>query len=377
MPAGRRLILFLLLVALAAAIYAVTRSRRDLVDFEVYRTAAQRAVAAEPLYRPEDGHWQFKYLPVFALIVAPAGRGNPEVVKAMWFALDCGLVALLFARSIDLLPNRQRTEGGLIALAAFVTAKLWITELVEGQTNLWLAALVLGAVGVANHRRRTLAGVLVGLAVFVKPYALIFVPWLFVASGFAGVIACALTVAAGLAAPALVYGWHGDLAQHLAWWHGVTATTAPNLLFPENMSVASMWAKWIGAGTAASVLAVATGLALFGLVMTMFRRRATVSDPSLLEVAALLLLVPLLSPQGWDYVALLGIPATVAVLDRWRAVGVEWRVLAGVSIAVTGFTIYDLLGRERYLRAMSWSVLTLAAMALVVCVVHLRWRRIA
>lgn len=111
--------------------------------------------------------------------------------------------------------------------------------------------------------------------------------------------------------------------------------------------------------------------------MTMFRRRATVSDPSLLEVSALLLLVPLLSPQGWDYVALLGIPATIAVIDRWRPVGPAWRVLAGAAIVITGFTIYDLLGRRTYLRAMSLSVLTLAAMALVVCVVHLRWRRLA
>jgi hypothetical protein len=376
-PAGRRVLVFLALVALAAAIYVVTRSRRDLVDFEVYRTAAQRVVTAQPLYRPEDGHWQFKYLPVFALVVSPFGRGNPEIVKAVWFAFSCGLVALLFTRSVDLLPDRRRTEAGLIALAALVTAKLWIKELVEGQTNLWLAALVLGAVAAANRRRPVLAGLLVGAAVFVKPYALIFVPWLLVACGVTSVAACLATVAVGLAAPAFVYGWSGNIALHVAWWQGVTSTTGPNLLFPENMSVASMWAKWIGAGAAASTLAIATGGTLLALALTMFRRRSTVSGPSLLEVAALLILVPLLSPQGWDYVALLGIPATIAVLDRWRDVGVVWRILAGTAIVVTGFTIYDLLGRATYLRAMSCSVLTLAAMTLLVCVVHLRWRRLA
>jgi hypothetical protein len=213
--------------------------------------------------------------------------------------------------------------------------------------------------------------------VFVKPYALIFVPWLIVACGVTSVAACGATVVAGLIVPALVYGWRGNVAQHLAWWQGVTATTGPNLLFPENMSVASMWAKWMGAGPSASALAVLTCVALFGLVMTMFRPRATVSAPSLLEVAALLLLVPLLSPQGWDYVALLGIPATIVVLDRWRDVTLGWRALAASAIVVTGFTIYDLLGRSRYLRAMSFSVLTIAAMALVVCVAHLRWRRLA
>jgi hypothetical protein len=203
------------------------------------------------------------------------------------------------------------------------------------------------------------------------------VPWLAVAAGMPALAACAVTVALGLALPAVVYGWRGDVALHLAWWHGVTATTAPNLLFPENMSLASMWAKWIGAGATASVLAILTGLVLLAFVLTMFRRREAVSGPSYLEVAAFLALVPLLSPQGWDYVALLGIPATIAVIDRWRAVGVSWRMLGAAAIVVTGFTIYDLLGRGTYLRAMSLSVLTVAMMALVACVVHLRWRRLA
>ena len=42
-----------------------------MVDFEVYRTAAARALDAEPLYRADDGHYQFKYLPAFALAMAP------------------------------------------------------------------------------------------------------------------------------------------------------------------------------------------------------------------------------------------------------------------------------------------------------------------
>ena len=42
-------------------------------DYEVYRRAAERALVAAPLYRPEDGHYQFKYLPAFAVVMLPLG----------------------------------------------------------------------------------------------------------------------------------------------------------------------------------------------------------------------------------------------------------------------------------------------------------------
>ena len=58
-------------IALAAAVLYNASVRREMADFEVYWTAAERARAAEPLYRAQDGHYQFKYLPAFALGLTP------------------------------------------------------------------------------------------------------------------------------------------------------------------------------------------------------------------------------------------------------------------------------------------------------------------
>src|SRR5579871_6749434 len=86
-------------IAIAFVLYAAIRARRDLVDFEVYRTAAIRAEASEPLYRPDDGHYQFKYLPAFAVLMAPIAWGNAEATKAIWFGLDGALLLAFFQLS--------------------------------------------------------------------------------------------------------------------------------------------------------------------------------------------------------------------------------------------------------------------------------------
>ena len=57
-----------------------------MVDFAVYRTAGARAIEAAPLFRPDDGHYQFKYFPAFALAMTPLAVVPEEAAKAVWLA---------------------------------------------------------------------------------------------------------------------------------------------------------------------------------------------------------------------------------------------------------------------------------------------------
>ena len=85
---------------------------------------------------------------------------------------------------------------------------------------------------------------------------------------------------------------------------GSSKQQSPNLLFPENISFAAMWAKWIGVGSAATVLTATTTAVSLGVGILLWVRRHTVNGPGFLKVGYLLLLIPLISPQGWDYVLL-------------------------------------------------------------------------
>ena len=72
MSARLRLFVLLALTLLAGVVYTV-RIRHEMADFVTWRRAAVRSIHAEPLYRPEDGHYLFKYFPAFALMMAPFG----------------------------------------------------------------------------------------------------------------------------------------------------------------------------------------------------------------------------------------------------------------------------------------------------------------
>ena len=134
----------LIVVSLAAVLFTV-RIRREMVDFDVYRTAAIRATSAEPLYRTSDGHYQFKYLPAFAIVMMPFGRLDAEAAKVVWFALSVGLLTAMVRWSVRALPERRRTERLLLWMAVLLMAKFYAHELALGQTNIVLGVLLVGA----------------------------------------------------------------------------------------------------------------------------------------------------------------------------------------------------------------------------------------
>jgi hypothetical protein len=369
----RPLVWPLLILAVTATLYG-TKIRQEMVDFEVYRTAGRRALAAEPLYRPSDEHFQFKYLPAFALAMAPFALIDAEAAKAIWFALSAGLLTAYLRWSVRGLPERRRSERVLLWLTAALMLKFYAHELTLGQTNILLGSLMVGALLATQVDEPRVAGILIGLAAFVKPYALLLLPWLAFSAGAPAALACFIVLVAGLVLPAFVYGWTGNVELLVAWFLTITGSTAGNLLGADNVSLAAMWAKWLGAGTAATALATITTGGLLGLVATVWVRRQNVDNPDYLECALLMLLVPLLSPQGWDYVLLLGTPAVVCLLDRWSEVSQRWQVAIALSLGLMGLTIFDLMGRALYAQFMALSIVSVAAMGTALALTHLRWR---
>ena len=99
--------------------------------------------------------------------------------------------------------------------------------------------------------------------------------------------------------------------------------------------------------------------------------------PEYLECALLMLLIPLVSPQGWDYVLLLATPAVVCLMDRWREFPRLWQWGLGIALALMGLSSFDLMGRALYGRFMSLSVISVCALIVAMGLIHARRLRLA
>jgi hypothetical protein len=173
-------------------------------------------------------------------------------------------------------------------------------------------------------------------------------------------------------APAVVYGWQGNLALLAEWYRTVTQTTSPNLLTSENISFAAVWARWLGIGPTAAALAAATVAISLAAAVIIWARRDRVARPGFLELGYLLLLIPMISPQGWDYVMIAATPAIVVLVDRFRERSTTWQIITAAGFLLTSFMIYDLLGRWLYLTLLGLSGITIGGVLLAASLVRLR-----
>ena len=365
----------LALVSLVAVF--TTRVSRKMPDFEVYWTAGARAAAAEPLYRASDGHYQFKYLPAFALLAVPLAAMPLAAAKGVWFAASAVAMVVLLGLSLRALPNLRRSPILLIVLTFLAMAKFYAHELVLGQVNLLFGVLAALAIVWMRKGREAGAGLALALAVVVKPYAIVFAPWLATRRRRGALLAMTAGLIVLLALPALRYGWSGNLQLLGDWWRTVTSTTAPNLLNQDNVSLSAMYAKWLGPGSSATLLAAVTGGALLLLAAIVTAGRGQLKAPDTLEACLLLMLIPLLSPQGWDYVLLIATPAVMLLIDDLPSLPRELRYLTVASIAVIALSVYDLMGRDAYAAFMRLSLVTVLALVQYAALVTLRFRRAA
>jgi len=363
---------------LAAALGAfVLRVSRDMHDSEVPWTAARRAAAAEPLYRAEDEHYQFKYLPAFAVLAIPLGVMPLAVAKGVWFVGSVTLLVGLMTLSVRLLPEQRKPTTLLVVSTIVVLAKFYARELDMGQVNLPFAMAVTGALLAMKTKRDLLAATLIVLSIAIKPYGALLLPVVVARRQRVGIVAAAIGCLLLLLLPVPLYGWSGTVDLHESWWETVTETTAPNLLNPDNVSLASLYAKWLGMTFLSTILAAASALVLLAGVMMVFLRRRSIPFPEGLEGSLLLLLIPLLSPQGWDYVLLIATPAIVYLANYLDTLPGPLRVITVIAGLTIGLSLFDIMGRAAYAAFMGAGIISVCALVLVAALTTLRLKAVA
>jgi alpha-1,2-mannosyltransferase len=348
--------------------------QQKMRDFEVYWTAGARAAAAEPLYRDTDGHYRFKYLPAFAIAVSPLARLPLTTAKGVWFALSVLSLIGFVMLSVWSVPRRALSARWLAALTVVAMAKFYGHELVLGQANLVFGLICAAALGALRSGRAGVAGFAFGAASIIKPYAIVFLPYLLLTRKWRAACGTCVALACVMVLPIPYYGIGGSLRLISQWWSTASETSVPLLTNADSSSVFAMYAKWLGWGTAAFAASLVTVAALGCAFLLVLAKRRGVPAPEVLEVGLLLTFIPLCTPQGWDYVLLLSTPLIAILIARLPALPRLERSVLIATLAVVAFSVYDLIGRVAYRAFMALSIITVCYLVLAMISVRLRLR---
>jgi hypothetical protein len=353
--------------------------RKDMSDFGVCYQAGGRILAGETLYRASDGHLQFKYAPLSALLYAPLTFLPRRTADAVWFAAILGLLLTCFALAYRALAPPRRSAALLLGLSVLVLAKFIGREFILGQVNLLILGLILAALLAFQKGRDGRAGLLWALSLFFKPYALVFLPYFIMKKRFRLAAAGSVATAAGLALPALCYGWSGNGRILGEWVRTLTQSTAGLLEVGDNASLYAFLAKHGGPGALSTglFLGLAALLALSVLWLMNKTRRGIAPRSETLDFAYLLVLVPLLSPLGWYYNYLYGLPAVVLMLNEFPRLSRSWRVVAAVNLILIGGTLREVLGKTVFHFYTRHSLVAINFLIVLAVLAYLRGRDIA
>lgn len=302
-------------------------------DFGKFYYSAQSFLNGQDMYGPspatlipvtESLEMEFWNLnpPHFHLPVLPLALLEPRLALAIWLGL--GLLALagstaLIVRQVGWRITPSRLTWGLLALLVFPgTAAMCGT----GQIS-WLLLLLVTIMWIDARRGRwSRVGIWLGLAMSVKPFFLIFVPYLLLRRRIGAVVASLVVAALCFALGLLVFG----LDAHLSWLEVLDESSWEWAAM--NGSIMGLVTRAFGSSPYYSPLVEAPGLVKpLWLVMAGLVGVVTVVGATLGRgqrgldrgFALLLIASQLISPLGWIYYLWLPLgPVAAVVVRAWR-----------------------------------------------------------
>jgi Glycosyltransferase family 87 len=376
MAVNKPKILIALTVAVLLCLGYIYRDKVDMNDFEVNYKAGQRIRDGETLYRSTDGHWQFKYLPFSAFLYVPLTLLPLAQAKAVWFGAVLMAALMIFFISSQLIDIKGNSIFSPALFAGLILARYFFREFQLGQINALITWLLLLAIWLLAGRAKAPAGAaggaLVGLATALKPYAAVFFPYFAIRKKWPALLSGLGVLGLAVFAPALFYGWKGNLVVLGEWKSSLAASTPSLLAAQDNISLLAFLMKRTHDRSLSLAIYGVVLAALAGLMLVLVHRGKSVSRPTVLDGFLLLALIPLISPLGWDYTFLSAAPALMLICrhcDKYRPL---WKGVLIVDSLVICLSLYDLMGRERYAAFMASGVITPVFLVFVGYLVYLR-----
>jgi alpha-1,2-mannosyltransferase len=340
-------------------------------DFGKFYYSAQAFLGGRDMYAPSpatalklDRAPELQFLnmnpPHFHLLVLPLAVLTPSAAVSLWLGINlCALTVsiLLIAHELEFAWTVRRTLAVTAATLAFAGTQAFFAT---GQLSPLLLLATTVAWRFARHGRWDTAAVWLGICASVKPFLLIFMPYLLLTGRVRAFVR--MLSAGGLCflVGVLVFGW----GAHVSWLHALTRSS-DWAWTPMNGSLLGLFTRAFTATPYFVPLASMPLVAHFWWIAAVIvgiaslYRHEHIADPdngfAILMTAALLI-----SPLGWVYYAWLPVGPALATYQRSEKASAHHvlkRTLAGAAGACL---IWPLVGLY-YLQPSALSTITIGS----------------
>ncbi len=344
-----RKILLILLVFLFFLLIYQFFVKKDMTDFGVCYKAGKRIVNGEMLYQVSDGHLQFKYFPASAVIFSVLTLFPFEMAKMLWYFLELTLLFLCLTIAYDLLPEKHKKKGSMVALTFLVLLKFVGREMELGQINILMAFLLIMMVKALVESKEWQAGLLWGFSLIFKPYALVFLPYFILKKKIKAVASGIGILAMGLVLTVFFYGFRQSFFVLKEWQRTLSLSTPSLLDHYDNSSVFAFFLKNLPAdkNELAWILSLCTAilLGIFLLWIMYSGKKLRVTQPEVLESSFLFIMIPFFSPLSWYYNYLYAIPAVVFLMNWMDKFPPAMKYILIANFICIGASLREVLGK--------------------------------
>ena len=348
----KRAILILVAVLVLAAVYQF-RVRKDMSDFGMYYRAGQRISSGETLYRESDGHLKYFYSPTSALFFAAFSRVPYERAKLFWYILQFLALAGVFFLSLRILPSRGKNAAPLCLWTFLILLKFLGREVELGQVNFFILYALTLMLYLLLEKKEVAPGLLWAPSMFFKPYALVFLPYFLIKKKYTAAVVGLSVFLAGLISPALFYGFRGNLIVLKEWMSSLLYSTPQHFSVYDNASLYGFLSKAFPADWSKGVVPVLIlvflllALALLWMIRS-GRASREVQRPEVLESSFLFIMIPLLSPLGWNYIYLYSVLAVMLIVSAFKKLPLSLQIILVVNFVMISTSLVEIWGRTLF-----------------------------
>ncbi|MFD3001929.1 glycosyltransferase family 87 protein [Pontibacter toksunensis] len=368
----------------------VINERLRMHDLEVYYRTAARLMQGEALYRiATDGHYVYKYSPTAAIYFIPFLLLPFSVAKVLYWVLLTfltGVAFQLFYRMLlpqDGLASDNRKQNIVLLLSFLAVAVHLHREWHLGQVNLLLLGLYIFMMKGLVHGKPVVAGLLLAASLFIKPFGLIFFPYLLLKQRYRTIFyAVGFILLLGLL-PMLFYPSLPAFKHlYLSWFQELTIElkAKQRLLTEGNHTIFSVLARYTPvqyALTSAAAIKVYQFvlLVLIGGLFLLFNRWGRqLREQQVPELAFLIALVPLFAFTS-ENAFLFTAPCIMYLVYNYQNFSLAGKAALILACFLIGATIRDVTGAAVYGYLQALSVYSVGTVLLLVLMFALQYKK--